>query len=86
MRRANSFARGEIGNRAGDLKDAIISSGAQMEFFHRAVEKFATLCLQLAMGLQKAMGHLGAGTAFWPTCEALLLEFARGQHALPNRM
>ena len=86
MRGKYTFASGEIGNRARDLEDAIISSGAQMEFFHRAVEKFAALCIQLAIGLQKAMGHLGVGAAFWLTCEALLLEFARGEHALPDRM
>ena len=77
MRWKYTFASGEIGNGARDLEDATVSSGAQVEFLHRAVEEFATLSIQFAVGLQKAMGHLGVGPAFWFSCEALLLEFAR---------
>ena len=83
---AGCRTRGEIGDRARDLEDAIISSGAQMEFFHRAMEEFATLGVQFAMRFQKSVGHLRVGAAFWFSREALVLEFARGEHPLADRL
>ena len=55
-----------------------------MEFFHRVMEEFASLVVQLAIGLQQAMGHLGVGAAFWFCCEALVLDSSGLQHPLAN--
>ena len=43
MRRLDRRTPGEIGDRARNLEDPIISPGAQMEFFHGMAQKFPAL-------------------------------------------
>ena len=47
-------------------------------------QKFLAFGVELAMGLQKAVGHFGIGVTFWLSGEAFVLEFARGEHALAD--
>ena len=84
MRRKHAFAPGEIGNRSGDLEDAIVSPGTQMELFHCVVQELLSLGIQLAMRFEKSVGHLRVGATFWLSREALLLDLARGEHTLTN--
>jgi hypothetical protein len=64
MRGPNLLARGEIGDGARDLRNEIISPCTHVEFFHRVMEEVPPLGVQFAIGLQKAIGHLGVGAAF----------------------
>src|SRR6476619_2157564 len=57
-----------------------------MEFFHSMAQKFLAFGVELAMGLQKAVGHFGIGVTFWLSGEAFVLEFARAEHALADRL
>ena len=47
--RLNSFAPGEIGNRACDLENAVICPGAQMKLFRGVTKEFPTLGVQFAI-------------------------------------
>jgi hypothetical protein len=85
MRGLNVLSRGEIGDGARDLEDAIVGSGAQIELFHGEVQEFFAFRVQFAMCFQQTMGHLGIGAAFRTSGEAFVLELARREHALADR-
>jgi hypothetical protein len=74
MRRKDTLPAGQIGNRAGNLEDAMISSGAQMKFLHGAMEEFFAFRFQLAVSLEETVGHLRVRAAFCSSGEAFMLE------------
>ena len=58
MRRTDFVAAGEIGDGAGDLQDAVVCSGGEALFIHRAFEKRFALSVEGAMFADLCRRHL----------------------------
>jgi hypothetical protein len=86
MWRPNTFALGEIGNRACDLENAVVCPRAQMEFLHRPPQEFLPLEVQFAMGLELTVRHLSVGAALRFSSEALLLELSGAEHPISKQV
>src|SRR6185437_2035874 len=75
----------EVGDRAGDLENAVVSAGRESLLLHGTLEQAFGVCTQLAVGADLARGHLRVRVdLFAVLLEALTLALAGSHHAGAN--
>ena len=75
----DAFGTGEVGDGAGDLEDAVIGAGREVELLHCLLQQIAEGGVERTMVADQGMRHPGVGGDF-RVREANLLAFAGGLH------
>ena len=78
------FGIGEVGDGAGDLEDAIVSAGAEVQLGHGHLHHAFGGFVEGAMALEELGGHAGVAADLGILGEALALDVARFFHALAD--
>ena len=75
---------GQVGNRAGDLQDAVVGAGAEVQIGHGELQQLHRRLIQRAVALQLAAAHAGVAGDLRLVLEPRLLPLARRDDPLAN--